>query len=107
MSDDIAPLRREIDALDDELLALLNRRADLARRIGALKQGAPAYRPERESEILRRVGERNPGALGIRTHRDREGGVAFHSVRFASDHRITYAKEFRIRLADPSRGSSE
>ncbi len=63
MSDDIAPLRREIDALDDELLALLNRRADLARRIGALKQGAPAYRPERESEILRRVGERNPGPL--------------------------------------------
>lgn len=63
MSDAIEQLRRDIDALDDELLALLNRRADLARRIGALKRDAPAYRPERETEILRRVVERNPGPL--------------------------------------------
>jgi chorismate mutase/prephenate dehydratase len=55
MSDDIDKLRREIDRLDGELLALLQRRAQLARRIGGLKGGAPAYRPERESEILRRV----------------------------------------------------
>lgn len=55
MSDDIGKLRGEIDRLDDELLGLLQRRAALARRIGALKGGAPAYRPERESEILRRV----------------------------------------------------
>ena len=55
MSDDIDKLRREIDRLDGELLALLQRRAQLARRIGALKGGAPAYRPERESEVLRRV----------------------------------------------------
>jgi chorismate mutase/prephenate dehydratase len=37
---------------------LLQRRARLARRIGALKDGATAYRPERESEILRRVAAR-------------------------------------------------
>jgi hypothetical protein len=57
----------------------------------------------------RAVGARNPDALEIRAHRDREGGVAFHSVRFARDHRITFAKEFRIRLVeeDPSSGSSE
>ena len=55
MSDDIDTLRKEIDRLDGELLALLQRRAQLARRIGTLKGGAPAYRPERESEILRRV----------------------------------------------------
>lgn len=63
MSGDIEKLREEIDALDDELLALVNRRAELARRIGELKRGSPAYRPERESEILRRVAERNPGPL--------------------------------------------
>lgn len=63
MSDEIERLRRDIDALDDQLLALVNRRADLARRIGALKRAAPAYRPERETEILRRVVERNPGPL--------------------------------------------
>jgi chorismate mutase/prephenate dehydratase len=63
MSDEIGQLRSDIDALDDELLALLGRRADLARRIGALKGAAPAYRPERESEILRRVSARNAGPL--------------------------------------------
>ena len=63
MSDDIERLRREIDALDDELLKLINRRAAAASRIGALKAGAPAYRPERETEILRRVAEKNPGPL--------------------------------------------
>jgi len=55
MSDDIGRLRKEIDALDAELLGLLHKRARLAQRIGALKGGAPAYRPERESEILQRV----------------------------------------------------
>ncbi len=63
MSDEIEQLRSEIDALDDRLLALVNQRAELARRIGAFKRGAPAYRPERETEILRRVAERNPGPL--------------------------------------------
>jgi chorismate mutase/prephenate dehydratase len=55
MSDDIDRLRTEIDALDGELVGLLQRRARLAQRIGALKGGASAYRPEREAEILRRV----------------------------------------------------
>src|SRR2546426_1941879 len=63
MAEDIDRLRREIDGVDDELLKLLNKRAALAGRIGALKQGAPAYRPERETEVLRRIAERNPGPL--------------------------------------------
>lgn len=60
---DIAALREQIDALDRELLAIVNRRAQCARRIGELKQGAPAYRPEREAEILRRASADNPGPL--------------------------------------------
>ncbi len=63
MSDDIARLRAEIDSLDGELLGLVNRRAALARRVGEVKQGAPAYRPEREAEILRRMAADNPGPL--------------------------------------------
>ena len=63
MAEDIEKLRREIDGLDDELLAILNRRADLARRIGALKGASPAYRPERETEILRSLAKRNTGPL--------------------------------------------
>jgi chorismate mutase/prephenate dehydratase len=60
---DIDKLRREIDAVDEELLELINRRAGLAQRIGGLKQGAPAYRPEREAQILARVQKDNPGPL--------------------------------------------
>ena len=60
---DIERLRREIDAVDDELLKLINRRAGLARRIGALKEGAPVYRPEREAQILARMQKENPGPL--------------------------------------------
>ena len=52
---DIESLRKEIDALDDELAALIQRRAGLAQKIGELKGGAPAYRPEREAEILRKI----------------------------------------------------
>ena len=62
MADDIKRLRAEIDRLDDELLALLQRRAAAAQKIGALKDGAPAYRPEREAEVLRRISG-NPGIL--------------------------------------------
>src|SRR5262245_35294992 len=61
MADEIEKLRREIDALDDELAALVQRRAGLAQKIGALKAGAPAYRPEREAEILKRIAR--PGVL--------------------------------------------
>jgi chorismate mutase/prephenate dehydratase len=51
----IGKLREEIDALDAELLALLNRRAAAVRKVGALKDGKRVYRPEREAEILRRI----------------------------------------------------
>lgn len=62
---DVDRLRREIDAVDDELLKLINQRAKLASRIGTLKAGAPTYRPEREAEILRRVAQANPGPLAV------------------------------------------
>jgi len=63
MSGDIDQLRARIDALDDELAALVQRRARLAQEIGGLKGGAPAYRPEREAQILRRVAGRAEGPL--------------------------------------------
>lgn len=59
---DIEKLRREIDRLDDEVAAAIQRRAALAQEIGRLKNGGPAYRPEREAEILRRMA-RVPGPL--------------------------------------------
>jgi chorismate mutase/prephenate dehydratase len=69
----IKKLRVQIDALDAELLALLNRRAAAVRKVGALKGGAPAYRPERESEILRRIAA---GAAADRDGLPAEAAVA-------------------------------
>ena len=63
MADGIDKLRQQIDALDDELLALVNKRAELAKRIGGLKGGKTVYRPERESQILGRIGKTNSGPL--------------------------------------------
>src|SRR3954465_3349319 len=55
MSEEIKKIREEIDRLDEELVATLNKRAALAQKIGSLKGGGAAYRPERETEILRKV----------------------------------------------------
>jgi chorismate mutase/prephenate dehydratase len=55
MADELKPLRQEIDRIDESLAQALNRRAELAKKIGALKGNGAAYRPERETEILRRV----------------------------------------------------
>ncbi|MGQ0657853.1 MAG: prephenate dehydratase [Chromatiales bacterium] len=59
-------LRASIDALDRELLGLLNRRAGLARAVADVKNAAGeshCYRPEREAQILRAIIDSNPGPL--------------------------------------------
>src|SRR5258706_16118935 len=55
MSEDIKKLREEIDRIDDGIADALDRRAGIAKKIGAAKGGNGAYRRERETEILRRV----------------------------------------------------
>jgi chorismate mutase/prephenate dehydratase len=60
-------LRRQIDALDRRIVALLNERAELARTAGRLKgvQGRRAIRDaNREREVLLRVTMANQGPLG-------------------------------------------
>jgi chorismate mutase/prephenate dehydratase len=53
----VADVRKEIDALDAEIVERLVRRANLAREIGQLKEDArrPYFTPEREHEILARL----------------------------------------------------
>ena len=62
MSDPLKTLRGRIDALDRRLAGLLSKRARLAQRIGALKNGA-AYRPEREAQVLRGLLRENRGPI--------------------------------------------
>jgi chorismate mutase len=50
-------LRRQIDEIDEQLVRLINARAQCALHIGEIKKrmGLPIYQPEREAEVLRRV----------------------------------------------------
>ena len=65
---DIEHWRREIDDIDIELLRLLNMRARLALKVGALKQAAniPFCDPDRERSVLQRLQEINSGPLDKR-----------------------------------------
>ena len=63
MANDIARHRADIDALDEQIVALLNERARHAAAIGKLKGNGGVYRPEREAEVLRRVSAANGGPL--------------------------------------------
>ena len=55
--------REEIDQLDLQLLRLLNQRAAVACKIGAVKVAAnlPAYDGRRERQVLARIRTQNPG----------------------------------------------
>ncbi len=66
MADRLQELRARIDALDAELVKLINERAACAHEIGQIKEGT-FYRPEREAQVLRRVKDLNEGPLSAET----------------------------------------
>ncbi|AWI33928.1 chorismate mutase [Helicobacter apodemus] len=57
--------RKEIDAIDDNILELLEKRMEIVKHIGKLKaqSNTPIYRPEREQEIIQRLLAKNPHYL--------------------------------------------
>jgi chorismate mutase/prephenate dehydratase len=65
---DLETYRIEIDKIDDEILDLINKRAELAKKIGQekKKRSIPVYQPERENEVLRRIKSSNKGPLSDR-----------------------------------------
>jgi chorismate mutase/prephenate dehydratase len=62
-------LRRQIDDIDEQIVALLNRRADVVVHVGKLKQqtGSPIYAPDREKLVLEKVRRLNQGPLSDRS----------------------------------------
>jgi chorismate mutase / prephenate dehydratase len=62
---ELLALREQIDALDRELLALLNRRAGIALHVGEIKKrsGGVAFRPEREAQVIDGLKAINTGPL--------------------------------------------
>ena len=67
----LATLRSEIDRLDKDLVALLNRRAEIASQIGQIKdkQGLEIWSPAREEEVLARAVAAHKGPLPVETLR--------------------------------------
>ena len=65
MTKTLPELRQHIDAVDAQLLALLNQRAALANEVGHIKrlEGSTVFRPEREAEVIRGLQARNPGPI--------------------------------------------
>ena len=65
MEKDLDFWREKIDALDDQILELLNERARCALSVGKIKraEGLPFHVPERETLILNRIRELNGGPL--------------------------------------------
>ncbi len=65
MTRTIADLRIAIDAVDQELLKLLNQRAALANEVGDIKrkEGSQVYRPEREAQVIHKLQTANQGPL--------------------------------------------
>lgn len=65
MNPNLPDLRKKIDAVDAQLLDLLNRRAALALEVGDVKreEGSVVFRPEREAEVIRTLQQGNPGPL--------------------------------------------
>ena len=69
MSDSKLPsleqLRVQIDALDEQIVRLLNERANVVVEVGKVKKlsGAPIYAPDREKLLLEKIRKNNPGPL--------------------------------------------
>ncbi len=67
----LSELRQKIDSIDEQILKLINQRAECAIDVAKTKiaQGETGnfYRPDREALVLRRIKELNPGPLSDET----------------------------------------
>ncbi|MBE0473166.1 prephenate dehydratase [Rhodoferax sp.] len=65
MARTLPELRTQIDALDLELLSLLNQRAALAHEVGEIKRldGSAVFRPDRETQVIANLQSHNQGPL--------------------------------------------
>ncbi|PMS19498.1 chorismate mutase [Trinickia dabaoshanensis] len=61
----LKPLRDAIDAIDAQVIALLNQRAAIALEVGEVKKhyNAPVFRPEREQQVISRLQALSEGPL--------------------------------------------
>src|SRR5688500_4306775 len=65
--DNLPALRKRIDQLDEQLVAVLNERARVAQQVGAAKKNAAKFSPSREAEVLAHIKKANKGPLTDKT----------------------------------------
>lgn len=68
---ELIQIRNQIDHIDQQLLQLLNQRAQCALKIAAIKikqegENVEFYRPEREAEVLKKINLINQGPLSAK-----------------------------------------
>jgi chorismate mutase len=65
ISMDISDWRKKIDELDEQIVQLINKRAEAAKAIGELKKvsSLPVYEPNREQAVFNHIRAVNPGPL--------------------------------------------
>lgn len=65
MTANLSDLRVQIDALDKQLLTLLNQRALVAEQVGEVKkrEGTPFFRPDRVAQVIEKIQQTNQGPL--------------------------------------------
>ena len=87
----LAAIRAELDSLDEQLVALINQRAHLARRIGMAKSeaGLRVYAPDRERQVLDRVAALNQGPMPERALRSVYRELMSGSLALERSPRIT------------------
>jgi chorismate mutase len=87
--------RSQIDALDTELLRLLNQRAAIACEIALIKvaSGLPAYDGNRERQVLSRVVEKNTGPLDQQSVTDIFSGIIRETRRLGTQRMEEQNKE--------------
>lgn len=98
--------RSKIDALDAELLELLNRRARIACEIASIKvaSGLPAYDPQREAQVLSKIAALNQGPLGHQSVHAIFSSI-IHETRRLGTERMRELATKDTRLAQSQRGN--
>ncbi|MDE2831813.1 MAG: chorismate mutase [Gemmatimonadota bacterium] len=88
MEKDLDFWREKIDALDDQILDLLNERARCALSVGKIKlaEDLPLHAPERETLILNRIRELNGGPLSHEAAQRIFRQIIDESLRLEEDH---------------------
>ena len=95
----LAPLRERIDAIDQEIVSLLNERAEIALEIGRVKQetGRRTVRDaKREAEVLERVTSASAGLF------PEPELVALYRKLIAATRRVQHAQKRQAAVADPA-----